>query len=83
MTLTEYLNQTNPQMNNNVVLDHTEYSLGSSITVGNKKLRMCFITDGSAKILWGIEYVLIDDSKVLWTTDNFGNPKRRSCFSIK
>jgi hypothetical protein len=83
MTLTEYLNQQEPKRNPNVILDKTEYTIGSSIKTGNKTLKMVFITDGSAELLWGIEYVLINDDKTLWTTDKDGNPKARSCFSIK
>lgn len=83
MTLAEYLNQTDARKHPSVILDKTEYTIGSTIKAGGTTLTMVFITDGDAEMLWGIEYVMKDNDKTLWTTDKDGNPNYRSCFSIK
>ncbi len=83
MTLAEYLNLTDARKHSNVILDKTEYTIGSTIKAGGTTLTMVFITDGAAEMLWCNEYVMKDNDKTLWTTDKDGNPKYRSCFSIK
>jgi hypothetical protein len=82
MTLQEYLNQKNPIKFPNVILDKTEIHKGHTMNVGNRKLTQIWIIDGNAQILWGIMYLLIDNDPTLWTSDNDGNPKNRSCFSL-
>jgi hypothetical protein len=83
MNLTQYIEQTNPQRNPCVILDRSEITIGASIKInGVGKLTQVWITDGIARILWGIMYIKKENDLTLWTTDKDGNPKKRSCFSL-
>ena len=85
MNLLEYINQENPQRMPNVVLEHSEVQKGATIhtPIKDTALTLIWIIDGCAELLWGITYVLVGEDKTLWTTDENGNPKKRSCFSLK
>jgi hypothetical protein len=84
MTLQEYVNQADPIRHPKVELDNTEITKGSTINiVGKGNLTQIWITDGSAKLMWGIPYVKWDSDSTLWTTDSDGNPKARSVFYLK
>jgi len=85
MTLQEYIDQTEPQKMPNVLLERSEIQIGKTINnvIKERSLTLVWIVDGCAELLWGIAYVLVGDDKTLWTTDEDGNPKKRSCFSLK
>ena len=84
MTLQEYVNQADPIRHPKVELDNTEITKGATINIpGKGKLTQIWITDGCAKLMWGIMYVKWENEITLWTTDSHGNPKAISVFSLK
>lgn len=85
MTLTEFFNQTEPQRMPNVLLERSEVHIGQTINnvIQERSLTPIWIIDGCAELVWGVTYVLIGEGKRLWTTDEDGNPKKMSCFSLK
>ena len=81
MTLEEYIDQPDPQRNLTVELDRSEITIGATIKIaGHPSLTQIWITDGYAKICWGIQYVKKEDDSCLFTSDADGNPDKRSCF---
>jgi len=85
MTLTEYMNQTEPKRNNFVELDPKEYMYYTTIPVNSMvKDRTILITDPTFVKMFGyVEYYKKGLSNLLYTTDGDGNPLRVSTFSIK
>ena len=70
MNLQEYVNQTDPIRHPKVELDNTEITKGATIIiVGKGKLTQIWITDGCAKMMWGVPYVKWENETTLWTTD--------------
>lgn len=86
MTLTEYLNQPEPQRMPNVVLNQNEYSVGITIKIaGHNDLTQIFIqSDEFNNAFPGMtnEYVVKGHDRRLWTQDGEGNPKSLSCFYL-
>lgn len=83
MTLAEYINQTDPVRMPEVILERSEITVGTTISIaGGTTLTSVWITDGVAKICWGKMYVVKNDDRTLYTTDSDGNPKSRSCFQL-
>ena len=84
MNLDEYLAQTDPQRMPNVKLNSGEWKRGATIkTAGGQKLTQIFITHPIFIGRYGrVEYVTINNYGTLYTTDDDGNPRKPSCFSI-
>ena len=78
MTLTEYNNQEYPVRMPRVLLDVGEYILGLKITImgGMETHQQVFIKGYPG------EYCIVNKWPGLYTTDNDGNPKSKSCFTI-
>lgn len=81
MTLKEYLNQTNPEKQINVVLTSKEYTVAGTYKSKNGEVRKRVYIKTENSLLAGIEYCLV--GKRFYTTDNDGNPKYSSCFRIE
>lgn len=83
MTLTEYINQADPKRNPVVFLEESEYEIHGSINVGVNVLTSIEIPVIRKK--YGINscYIQRNGDSNLWTQDEHGNPKSRSCFYIK
>lgn len=87
MTLTEYLNQTEPKRKPYVTLEPNEYKLGLVLNGFRpnsgirEKTTKVFISDESFIKEFGIvEYILIGST--LYTTDGHGNAKAASVFRV-
>jgi hypothetical protein len=81
MTLTEYLNQEDPQRNPSVSLQEGEYKLGTPYKLGVEVRTPIHIIDKQfLKQFGSIEYVLIGCR--LYTTDKHGNEKSVSVFRL-
>jgi len=86
ISLAEYLTQTTPTKDVNVILDASEYKKGASLKAGIDTITQVFITDLAFTEMFPTlsnEYVIVNNSKDLMTTDSDGNPKKFSCFSLK
>lgn len=81
MKYSEYLTQENPVRMPNVIVDPMWYTLGHTIRLS--AMPNDTITQITLKGLEQYNYVLKGKDKRVWTTDQDGNPKSRSCFSIK
>jgi hypothetical protein len=77
MTLTEYFNQSEPVLMPHVVLTEADYKTGLTINVGQDKLTAIEINGLSAG------YIIKNGYGIVWTTDQDGNPKSPSCFSVQ
>jgi hypothetical protein len=78
MTLTEYLSQENPKRFPRVILTEDE----CIIHAANEKGSLVTVP-----LLWkmykiGRPYFIHKGSTLLWTTDDFGNPHKISCFEF-
>lgn len=78
LTLTEYCHQREPVRMPDVLLQEGEYQVLLTWPVAGNFYRSIRIHMFSAA-----EYVEKFGDGVLWTTDDDGNPKSRSCFRIK
>jgi hypothetical protein len=83
MILVDYLTQDNPIRMPKVYLEKEEYKVHLSIKVGQD-----ILTAIEIPVLWkkyGINpcYVKKNNEENLYTQDEDGNPKNRSCFYIK
>lgn len=77
MTLTEYLNQSNPIKMPNVILAEREYKIGLKISLpNNESITQIFIPAVNTY------YIQKNGDTVLFTCDKDGNPKAKSCFNI-
>ena len=76
MTLTEYLSQPDPVRMPHVVLQDGEYEVWN--TAGVKPYRFTHI---SVPVFKG-SYVVKEGETNLYTQDQFGYPKSRSCFHL-
>jgi len=76
MTLTEYLNQEDPARMPNVILAEGEYEVWN--TAGIKPYRFTHI---NIPVFRG-SYVVKEGETNLYTQDQFGYPKSRSCFHL-
>ena len=76
MTLTEYLAQTDPVRMPDVVLEEGEYEIFN--TVGMKPFRFTHVYLPSVKGSYSVK----EGDTTLYTQDQFGQPKNRSCFSL-
>ena len=76
MTLTEYLNQEDPARMPNVILSEGEYEVWN--TAGVKPYRFTHI---NIPVFRG-SYVVKEGETNLYTQDQFGYPKSRSCFHL-
>ena len=76
MTLTEYLDQKDPARMPNVILAEGEYEVWN--TAGIKPYRFTHI---NIPIFRG-SYVVKEGETNLYTQDQFGYPKSRSCFHL-
>lgn len=78
MTLTEYVNQKDPERMPKVILKHGEYLFGTKLTcLGGTEVRQQVFIKG-----FPYEYCMVNNWPVLYTTDTDGNPKKPSCFRI-
>lgn len=82
MTLTEYLNQTEPQRMPNVILKEGEYIKHQTIKSGQDAITVVEIP-----LLWehfkvSGNYIQKNGGATLYTQDTDGNPKHISCFKI-
>ena len=78
MTLTEYLNQSEPSRieSGQVILQDSEVKIVSRIKRKNhRNFVKVFVP------LFGYYYIIIEGTRTLRTTDEFGNPKGYSVFS--
>lgn len=82
MTLTEYINQNEPQRMPNVILQEGEFTCGQPFKAGNDILQMVTIPILWEKYKIGRPYIKVNDSKQLYTTDENGNKRRISCFRL-
>ena len=80
MNLKEYLNQKDPQRFPTVWIERNQLIISSRINIGSEIRRRVYFKTANP-LLSGICYCLI--GTVLYTTDNDGNPRSRSCFRIK
>jgi|JI10StandDraft_1071094.scaffolds.fasta_scaffold46334_8 hypothetical protein len=80
MTLTEYLNQTEPLRKPTVIVDEKEYNVVFTYKAANGEVRKRVCFKSKNNLLAGIEYCLIGSR--FYTTDRDGNPKSASCFKI-
>lgn len=81
MTLLQYINNENLERlpSGSVELEKGEYKEGITITAkGGTETRTFIILTQFGRS----EYVLINKSGVLWSTDKDGNPNNRSVFKI-
>jgi len=76
MTLTEYLDQKDPARMPNVILAEGEYEVWN--TAGVKPYRFTHI---NIPVFRG-SYVVKEGETNLYTQDQFGYPKSRSCFHL-
>jgi hypothetical protein len=76
MTLTEYLDQKDPARMPNVILAEGEYEVWN--TAGIKPYRFTHI---NIPVFRG-SYVVKEGETNLYTQDQFGYPKSRSCFHL-
>lgn len=76
MTLTEYLAQTDPVRMPDVVLQEGEYEVFN--TVGMKPFRFTHVHIPLVKGSYSVK----EGATTLYTQDQFGQPKSRSCFSL-
>ena len=78
MTLTEYCQQRDPVRMPDVLLQEGEYKVLITLNLAGKMhLRAIHV------IMFNHEYAEKNDGTgILWTTDDHGNPKSRSCFRI-
>lgn len=84
MTLTEYLNQKEPQRMPNVLVELSELTIGTTLrSVNNAQTRTQVFFKTNHPLLQGAEYCLVNNGRTLMTTDSDGNPKRYSCFRLK
>ena len=77
MNLTEYLEQTDPQRQQKVVLNNLEFDVYGAIKCGQDYYNSIRIKEYPNYI-----YVLKNGSGYLYTTDEHGNQKSKSCFFI-
>ena len=77
MTLDEYFNQTPPTKNNVVSLKVGEYFISPPVKVCGDIHRRVYINGLS------FEYLLINDSKTLFTTNENGDKVGWSCFMLE
>lgn len=83
MNLLEYFTQQNPIRSPRVLVERSEVQIGMTIKIaGGITLTQVWIIDGVAKDIWGVMYIKKNDSNVLYTTDNHGNPKAQSVFNL-
>lgn len=80
MSYSEYATQENPVKMPDVLVDKMWYTLGHKIVLS--KAPEDFITQVKLAGL-PYDYVLKGNNPVVWTTDHHGNPKSRSCFTLK
>jgi len=80
MTLEEYNDQKVPKRNPSVVLNTDEYVLGHTYTLFNNSVKK-EIRTAAWVIGYPYEYCLINGS--FYTTDQDGNPKKKSVFKTR
>jgi len=82
MTLTDYCNQENPIRFPRVDIMPSEYRILATIKAGQDTL-----TSIEIPLLWEkfgcFGYVLKNDCSTVYATDEGGNPRRATCFSIQ
>jgi hypothetical protein len=86
MNLKDYLTQENPIRHPQVILDESEIVRGQTIKyAGGESFTSVYINVDypNANLVNGIEYIVLNSGKILWTKDSDGNPKSRSVFKIK
>lgn len=84
MTLSEYLNQEDPERHPHVALKRSEYTIGTTIMIGNEVRTQVFLGEKFHNAFPEIrnEYVKCGASDALYTTDHHGNPKSKSVFHV-
>jgi len=83
MTLTEYMTQEHPVKMPRVDLSELDYEVHLSIKVGQDILTAIEIPALWKRFKTSPYYVQKNDEENLYTQDENGNPKSRSCFYIK
>lgn len=83
MTLTEYINQTDPQPNLKVVLNESEYIRQGTIRIKDYYYTFIDIPTIANKFNITGRYIQINDRKPLWAIDEkTGNPRSQSVFHL-
>lgn len=82
MTLTEYLNQPEPQKMPNVVLKEGEYKIHQTIKAGQDTLTLIEIPAIWERFGATGNYIQKNGGATLYTQDADGNAKSPSCFKI-
>lgn len=80
MTLTEYINQQEPQRMPVVKLINKEVIVAATHTDVMGNVTKSVYINNPHPLVAGIEYCLIGGT--LYTTDKHGNAKNRSCFHV-
>lgn len=81
MTLNQYLNQKDPTPFTRVLVSHNEVIFGPSIELANGEV-LTEVYFNAPELTHAYIVKGKDKKGVLFTTDNHGNPKMISCFTL-